>query len=88
MENRRERTALTFFFFAGKTARSGFPVVSLFFVITDFQIGVNGWEDLKSGFCVYVHGFLEEESKVIEIYTSTTLRVFSGDGGKREPDAE
>jgi hypothetical protein len=43
---------------------------------------------LKSGFCVYVHGFLEEESKVIEIYTSTTLRVFSGDGGKREPDAE
>jgi len=43
---------------------------------------------LKSGFCVYVHGSLEEENEVIEIYTSTTLRVLSGDGVKIEPDAE
>jgi hypothetical protein len=43
---------------------------------------------LKSGFGVYVHDSLEEESEVIEIYTSTTLRVLSSDGVKIEPDAE
>jgi hypothetical protein len=42
MQKQRERTDLDLFFFAGKTARSGFPVVSLSFVVTDFQIGVPG----------------------------------------------
>lgn len=41
-EKQRERTDLNLLFFAGKAARSGFPVMSLFFVITDFQIGVDG----------------------------------------------
>ena len=32
--------------------------------------------------------WLIRESEVIEIYTSTTLKVLSGDGVKIEPDAE
>jgi hypothetical protein len=39
-EKQRESTDLDLFFFAGKTARSGFPVVSLSFVITGFPIRV------------------------------------------------
>ena len=46
---------LCLFPLAGKTARSRLPVLSLFLVITGFQIGVAEREYLKSGYFVHIH---------------------------------
>ncbi|MAD85453.1 MAG: hypothetical protein CL912_21030 [Deltaproteobacteria bacterium] len=54
-EDIRADTDFDLFPLAGKTARSRLPVLSLFLVITGFQIGVAEREYLKSGYFVHIH---------------------------------